>query len=384
MLNFQMYQKVKVIYGEGCISQIGELVTTIGSKKAFVVCDKGVMDAGIVKKITDSLDKAQINFVIFDKVLPNPPATVVEEGGELCKAQGCDCVIAVGGGSSMDTGKSVNLLRYNDGPILRFTDFSVLMNLSPGLITVPTTSGTGSEVSDGIVLSDENHVKYPILATNAMSDYTLIDPELMVGMPPKLTAATGIDTLTHCVESFTSNLENKMVDFFVEPGIEAVVKYLPRAVKDGKDIEARSKMAIACTVGGWMLGYGHTHAGHSFGHVIGAYFNVPHGCACAFAEPYVLEFNAPAKPEKTKRVAGIMGATFEGGETAEEIGAKARDAFIHFRDDVIQMTPAKEFGYDESKFEEMAKAIEAELFQVFNPVKMTAEDALVILKKIYA
>ncbi|MCJ7836324.1 iron-containing alcohol dehydrogenase [Cuneatibacter sp. NSJ-177] len=384
MLNFQMYQRVKVLFGEGSVKQLGELVTSMGSKKVFLVCDKGVIQAGIVDRVADSLQASGLEYVIFDKVLPNPPASVVEEGGEICRKEGCDCVVAVGGGSSMDTGKGVNLLRFNDGPILRFADFSQPMNLSPGLITIPTTSGTGSEVSDGIVLSDEHNVKYPLLATNAMSDYAIIDPELMVGMPPKLTAATGIDTLTHCVESFTSSLENPMVDFFVEPGMEKVVTYLPRAIADGKDLEARSQMAIACTIGGWMLGYGHTHAGHSFGHVIGAYFEVPHGCACAFAEPYVLEFNAKAKPEKTKRAAEILGAVFTGDETTEEIGAKARDAFIHFRDEVIHLTPAKEFHYDESKFEEMAAAIENELFQVFNPVKMTAADALEILKKIYA
>jgi succinate-semialdehyde dehydrogenase len=173
------------------------------------------------------------------------------------------------------------------------------MKLSPGLICIPTTSGTGSEVSDGMVLSDENHVKYPILATNAMSDYAIIDPELRVGMPPGLTAATGLDTLCHFVEGFQSNAASTLTDFFNKKGIETVIKYLPRAVADGTDIEARSEMAVASVVGGWMLGTSHTNAGHSFGHTVGGHFNIPHGVACAAGEPYVIEGNAEVIPEKT-------------------------------------------------------------------------------------
>ncbi len=384
MLNFQMYQRVKVLFGEGCVTQIGELVSFIGAKKAMIVCDKGVLDAGIVNKIKKSLDEAKLTYIIFDKVLPNPPIAVVEEGAVICKTEGCDCVIAVGGGSSIDTGKGINLLRFNDSPIMRFTDFSTPMNMSPGLITIPTTSGTGSEVSDGLILSDENHVKHPILAVNAMSDYSILDPELMIGMPPHLTAATGMDALAHCIESYTSSLANGMIDFFVEKGMETIIEFLPRAIANGADIEARSKMAVCSCIGGWMLGYGHCHAGHSMGHVVGAYFNVPHGCACAWAEPYVLEFNAPAVPERTKKVAQLFGATFTGDETPEQIGEKAREALLKFSNQVIKLTPPREFNFNESKFEEMSHAIEGELFQVFNPRKMTAADALDILKKIYA
>lgn len=384
MLNFQMYQRVRVLFGEGSVAQVGELVRFIEAKKAMVVCDKGVLDAGIVDKITKSLEEAKISFVIFDKVLPNPPIAVVEEGAKICKTEGCDCVIAVGGGSSIDTGKGINLLRFNDSPIMRFTDFSTPMNMSPGLITIPTTSGTGSEVSDGLILSDENHVKHPILAVNAMSDYSILDPELMVAMPPHLTAATGMDALAHCIESYTSNLANGMIDFFVEKGMETIIESLPRAIANGADIEARSKMAVCSCVGGWMLGYGHVHAAHSIGHVIGAYFNAPHGCACAWAEPYVLEFNAPVVPERTKRVAELFGATFKGNETPEQIGVIARDALLKYEKEVIKLTPPTAFKFDESKFEEISHAIEGELFQVFNPIKMKAADALSILKRIYS
>lgn len=384
MLNFQFYQRVKLLYGDGSLKQIGELAAFMGAKKVMVVCDAGILSTGMIEKLTASLDEAGVAHVIFDKVQPNPPIKFVEEGAAICKKDGCDCVIGIGGGSNIDTAKGINCLRFNDGPITRFDDMNEPMNLSPGLIIIPTTAGTGSEVSDGMVLSDEQHNKHPMLATNAMADYAILDPELMVGMPKKLTMATGLDAFSHAVESYTSNVANEFVDFFVEKAMDTIVEYLPRAVENGKDLEARGKMAICSTIGGWMLGYGHTHAGHSFGHVLGGLFNIPHGIACMAAEPYVIEFNATAIPERTKKLAQRLGAEFTGNETAEEIGAKARDALIAFRDGQVHMTPIKEFPYDESKFDELAEDIEKEMFQFFNPKKMTKADALAILKKIYA
>lgn len=384
MLNFQFYQRVKVLYGNGSVRQIGELVTTVGYKKALIVCDPGIVATGLVDKIAASLKASSCEYAVFDQVRPNPPDYVVEAGARQCEEERCDCVIGVGGGGSIDAAKAINLLRFNDGPILRFKDFSVPMNVSPGLIIVPTTSGTGSEVSDGIVLSDREHNKHPILATNAMSDYAILDPEVMVGMPPKLTTATGLDAFSHCAESMVTNVANGLVDFFVEQGVRTCVEYLPRAIADGNDLEARGKMAVVSMVGGWMLGYGHTHAGHSFGHVIGGLFDVPHGLAVMAAEPYVIEFNASACPARTRRLGELLGASFTGKETPREIGAIVRDALIDFRDNKVHMPSIKEFPYDESQFEEMSVLIENELFQAFNPKKMTAADAMTILKKIYA
>lgn len=383
MLNIQMYQRVKLLYGNGSVRQIGELIQTMGAQKPFIVCDKGVVAVGIVQKITDSLAEAGIPYCLYDGVVPDPPADMAGQAAALCKAEGCDSTIAVGGGSCMDTGKAINMMRFNEGPILRFTDFSTPMVLSPGLVCIPTTSGTGSEVSDGLVISVPDGPKCPILATNAMADYAIIDPELMVGMPPHLTAMTGLDTLAHAVESYTTNATNDLIGFFTEKAIDETVHWLPVAVKDGQNLEARGRMAICCCVGGWMLGYGHTHAGHSFSHVLGSMFHVPHGAACGFAMPYVLEFNAPAMPERIRTVAEKLGAVFTGAETPVEIGAKARDAALHFVYDVVGLRKPKEFPYDESRFEEAAQAISEEMFQAFQPRKMTKKDALDILRKIY-
>lgn len=384
MLDIQMVQKVKVIYGIGSISKLGELVIEAGFKKAMVVCDKGVKESGIIDKVTDSLKNSNVDYYLFDKALPDAPVNIIEEGAAICKKEKCDTVIAVGGGSSIDTGKGINILQHNEGSILRFADPSVPMNLSLGLISIPTTSGTGSEVSDGVIVSNEvEKQKVPILAINGMSEYALVDPELMVSMPSHLTASTGMDTLAHLIEANTSVASNLFVDKITEKGIETVVKWLPEAMKDGSNVEARANMAVCCTLGGWMLGYGHTVAGHSIAHTLGSMYHIPHGFAVAYALPYTLEFNAPVIPEKTKKIGELMGAKFNGNETPEEIGVIVKNVVDDFIGQ-LGLKKANEFDYDEDMFPEVAAAIETEMFQVFNPRKMTSDDALEILKKIFA
>ncbi|MEG1683507.1 MAG: iron-containing alcohol dehydrogenase, partial [Oscillospiraceae bacterium] len=228
------------------------------------------------------------------------------------------------------------------------------------------------------------HIKFNFIANCAFAEYAILDPKLMIGMPPKLTAFTGLDALTHAVEGYTGTLTNGYVQFFAEKTMDTIAQYLPRAVADGKDLEARGKMAVASNVAGFLLIYGHTNAGHSIGQTIGGYFNIPHGAACAYAEPWVLEYNAPAVPELTKRVGEALGATFTGKETPEEIGTIVRKAFIHFRDVDCKMPSIKTFSFDESKFDEVADACAKEFFQQFNAKKMEKADCLRILQNMYA
>lgn len=383
MLNFQFYEKVKVLFGNGCAAQLGELAELIGGKKALIVCDPGMEATGMVDTVVKYLKDGGIESVIFDENEPNPPIKASEKGYEVFKENGCDFVIGVGGGSNIDCAKGVNILRFNPAPLIQYANGAKPFDVGTGLVIIPTTSGTGSEMSDGAILSDENHIKFNFIADRAFAEYAVVDPELLVGMPPKLTAYTGLDALTHAVEGYTGNLTNDFVQFFAEKTIDTIAEYLPRAVADGKDLEARSKMAVAASVGGFLLLYGHTNAGHSIGQTIGGYFNIPHGMACAYAEPWVLEFNAPACPELTKRVGSALGAEFDGTETPEEIGAKTRDAFIDFRDNKCKIPSIKTFDYDESKFDEIAEVCEKEFFQMFNARKMTRQDCYDVLKHMY-
>jgi alcohol dehydrogenase class IV len=256
------------------------------------------------------------------------------------------------------------------------------MNLSPGFIAIPTTAGTGSEASDGIILSDDKtNQKLAILAAAGIAEYAVVDPELMVGMPPKLTASTGLDALAHSMEAYTTNLATDYSDQICEKNIETVLKYLPMAYKDGKDIVARTKMAVAATIGGWMLANVHVHTGHSIGHILGALYKIPHGVAIAYGLPYAMEYVAPVMPEKIKKCIQLMGGSLTGSETPEQLGEKVRVMLIDY---------AKGFGIDAKDFsstekhpiDEVAEKVSGELMQLFSPRKLPVESAKKMLEKI--
>lgn len=362
-MNFQLVQNVKIVFGEGVIKDLGALAAEKGCKRPLIITDRGIVSAGIAGKATAALQASGIGCALFDGVEPDPSHKVVEAAWDTYLLEGCDLVVGLGGGSAMDTAKAVNILRHNDGPILRFASGDE-MKPSPDLIVIPTTSGTGSELSDGLVISGDNGEKFPILATLASAEYALVDPELMVGMPAHITASTGFDTLAHGMEAYTSNAADLLSDQITKRVMEMVTRWLPLAVSDGSNIEARANLAAASLMGGWMLRYGHTHAGHSVAHVIGAHFHIPHGFACAYALPYVTEFNASAIPRKTKRIAKQFGALLTGYETAEELGAKARNAIISFRDVDIHIAPVSHWQIDLARLPQMAKEIAQETFQV--------------------
>lgn len=383
MGEYMLEQKVKLICGAGKSRGIGELAVKMGRRKALLVTDSGITAAGIHTRVVDSLKESGVDCIVFDGVVPDPTAQNVEDGYALCRDHQCDLVIGMGGGSPMDTSKAINLLRFNPGPILRYASPDAVMEAAPGLIVIPTTAGTGSEMSDGLVISADG-VKHPILAPLAGAEYAVIDPELMTGIPPRLTEATGLDAMSHAIEGYTSTAADMATDMINEALIRRIVEWLPAAVQDGSNLYARQQMAICATMAGWMLQYSHTNAGHSVAHILGTYFHIPHGEACSYATPWVLEFNASAMPERVMTVARLLGASFNGSETPEEIGAAARDAFIRFRDETLGQLDVGRFPVDRSRFGEAARDITKELFQVFNPRKMEEADALDILNNIFA
>jgi len=382
MIEYTLVQSVNLIYGAGACSRIAEVLMDGGYTNAFVVFDKGVRAAGIADKIFNSLDAANIKYSQFDEVIPDPPDDMIEKGAAACQAAKCDCVIGVGGGSSIDSAKAINLMRFNPPPIMKYVDPAIPVKRALGLVTIPTTSGTGSELSNGMIITDsKSGEKITILRPPApRAEYAIIDPELMVGMPPELTMYTGLDAMAHAIESYTTIRSNLFKDQIAEKALEIVFKWLPVAIKDGKNIEARSYMAIAASLGGIMLGQGGTNISHGLSHVLGARFHIPHGAACAFAQPYVLEYNAIAVPGKIKRIGEIIGGKFNGNETPEEIGAITRDAFIRFRDIEVGMKPVSAFNIDKGKINEMADAIES-MFITLNPRASTRDDIIEILEK---
>lgn len=381
-MDFTLIQKVKVVEGPGAVAKTGDILRLAGHVKAFVVFDNGVKNAGIADKVLDSLKAAGVEAVLFDKVLPDPPAEVVDEGAALCRQEKCDCVIGLGGGSSIDTAKGINLLRFNDGGILDYASPDKPMSSSPGLLSIPTTSGTGSELSNGLIISDtKNSAKVAILAVNAMSEYAVIDPELTVGMPPQLTLATGLDVFSHACESYTSILANGMTDLICEKLMETVVAYLPAACRDGRDLKARENMLVGASLGGWMLANASAHVGHSIAHVIGGKLHVPHGKACAYSLPATLAFIAPAVPEKVKKIGLILGETFAPTDTPEEIGRKTALAYRHFAYDTLGLAPLECGDVDRDA---LADEVAHEVLAGLSPRPVTVADARAMLETVFS
>lgn len=380
MLNYTFVQSVKVLTGKGSINNIGEACKDHGYKKAFLVFDKGIKSAGVVDKIESALEAKGVSFVEYNKVLPDPPSDMIDEGAELCKKEGCDCVIAIGGGSSIDAGKGINILRFNDGKILDYVTKE--MKHCSGLITVPTTSGTGSELSNGAIVSDsKTGQKIPVLCFNNMSEITVLDPELTAGMPYKLTLLTGLDVFSHCVEAYTANSSNPMTDLLCEKMIATVHEYLPKVLENPTDLDAREKMQCAASIGGWMLYNCCAHVGHSIAHVLGGYFHLIHGQACALGLPPVLKLISSAVPDKVKYIGEVLGAEFSGLETNEEIGEKAAKAYIEFSSSL--KLPQADFGeVSDEEFNALVDMVVNEPFAGFTPVKIDSETATKLLKEV--
>lgn len=384
-LNYALQQKSKVLSGVGTVSKIGEVVTESGYSKAFVVYDKGIKDSGIADKVVQFLKDAGIETVTFDKVLPDPPDNIVEEAAELCKQTECDCVIAVGGGSTIDTAKGVTVLRFNPGKILDYAKPDAQMCFCPGLISIPTTSGTGSELSNGIIISDHTTgEKIPIVGYNAMSESIILDPELTVGMPQGLTAITGLDVFSHAMEAYTTVLASPIVDPLCEKVLQDVVEYLPKVISDGSDLDARTHMLMSASLGGWMLANCCAHVGHSLGHVLGGTFHLPHGAACAYACPAAMRFIAPAVPQKIRKVGEILGASFTGKETPEEIADITCTAYIQFRDDIVGLKPLAEYGIDAASAAALAPKVAVECFAPLTVRPVTEDAARTMLQEIFA
>lgn len=379
MLKYVFVQSVKIHTGMGSVANIGTLLQEAGYHKAFLVCTQGMVKRGLIGEIQNRLQTAGVDSVVYDAAVPDPPAEIVDQGAALCKEQNCDCVVGIGGGSSMDAAKGINILRFNDGSILDYASAPIAQ--CSGLIMVPTTSGTGSELSNGAIISDKKRgVKVPIPCVNCMPEYVILDPQLTVSVPPHVTVETGLDTFSHAAEAYTSAISNPMSDLVCEGVMEYVVRFLPKAAANGGDLIARQKMQVASAIGGWMLYQSGAHVGHSFAHVTGAKLHLVHGIACAYGFPGMLKLIAPAVPDKVQRIGEILGAVYTGSETPEEIARMAGEAYRGF---VTELGLPHSSPVDEKQIPELAAEIAAEPFAGLCPVPVAQDAAEALLREAF-
>lgn len=384
MTQFQHYQPTKLTFGAGEIQKIGQLVAQYGTR--CLVVSEPIFEAvkPAYERIFTLLEEQGIEITHFDGVVPNPPTTVVERGRELAVTANCDVVLAIGGGSSIDTAKiisaTINAKSLNwadwfatyDSP---FGAIEALPAKTLPLIAVPTTSGTGSQVTHAAVITDlEQHAKLTLFHPEFYPCEALIDPELMLTLPPRMTAMTGFDAFSHAFESFTGTRPSPFVDGMALEAMKLVVENLPNVVDNGADLNGRCQLAKADTLGGIALANGGAGAPHPLGEILGSSkTNLPHGLTLAVVYPAYVQLQWRKQPERYAQVAelfGAMGSTEEKAQSLaahlvtflDSIGLESNLTQIGVtEDDVKALEPAFCFDLPLTSGEEMKKILRASL-----------------------
>ncbi|WP_028579000.1 iron-containing alcohol dehydrogenase [Desulfogranum japonicum] len=306
------------LIGIGAAKEIPGKIKALGGSKPLVVTDKGITGAGITKQITDLLEAAGMPCVVYDETIPNPTDKNVHDGVDIYKAEGCDSLITLGGGSSHDCGKGIGLVVANGGKIHDFEGVDQSTKPMPPYVAVNTTAGTASEMTRFCIITDTSRkVKMAIVDWRVTPGVALDDPLLMMGMPPALTAATGMDALTHAVEAYVSTIATPMTDSAAEKAIELIATHLRPAVANGQDIVAREGMCYAQYLAGMAFNnasLGHVHA---MAHQLGGFYDLPHGECNAILLPHVERFNLIAKMDRFAKIAQLMGENTEGLSTRD-------------------------------------------------------------------
>jgi len=305
--------------GPGASLELCESIAHGHARRVLIVTDAGLVAAGIVGRITEALDSAGLDHVVYSGVEPDPTFLQVEAGLEAFDREGCDVVLAVGGGSSMDASKVIAALATNRVPLAKLEGPLKVRQPTAPFYAIPTTAGTGSEVTLAAVLSDPtSHAKKFFIDPKLLPRMTALDPNLMTGLPPQITAATGMDALTHAVESFLSRTSTPITEGYATTSVRLIFDHLCTAYSNGSDLGARKAMALASYYGG--LAFTRTSVGyaHAIAHTFGAFYGTPHGLANAIALPYVLEFSKPKAQARLARLGSLIGCN---GDTEAALAA---------------------------------------------------------------
>ncbi len=308
MSYLELFQPKRTIIGAGAIQSIPELAKKVDCKKALVITDEGLKKIGTLDKVTAVLTKAGFPFAEYAKVKPNPTSEMVMEAYELYQKEGCDYLIAIGGGSAIDACKGVGILATNGGHVKDYEGVNMSKNPSAPMIIINTTAGTGSEVTRFYIITDvQRKVKMAMVDDNCLAYAAVNDPEIMAGMPPSITAATGMDALTHAIEAYTANDHTPFTDGFALEAIKLIARFLERAVVNGQDMVARENMCWA----EYMAGVSFSNAGlglvHAMAHQMGGFYNCPHGVANAILLPHAMTFNRQVNKKRYADIAKAFG-----------------------------------------------------------------------------
>ena len=372
-------------FGKGAREELKTEIKRRGFKKVFLVSDKSLVEAGVTKKVEEVLESAEIPYVLYDEIKPNPTIKNVQDGVEACKKSKADLIVAVGGGSSMDTAKGISIVMTNPdrSDIKSLNGLSNTVNRGMPVIALPTTAGTAAEVTINYVITDEDaEIKMVCVDPNDIPILAIIDSELMASMPKGLAAATGMDALTHAVEGYITAAHNEMSDMFHMKAIKMIFKYLPAAVNE-KEEKAVEMMGLAQYIAG--MGFSNVGLGivHSMAHQLGAVYDTPHGIANAMLLPTVMRFNGedPATAQRFREILMNIGRP-----DAEHLNDQdVINTFVWMISELSKAvgitTTIKDYGAKEEDFEMLAEKAMNDPCKPGNPREVTKEDFIELYRK---
>ncbi|ACL25303.1 iron-containing alcohol dehydrogenase [Chloroflexus aggregans] len=380
---FEFSLGARVLYQIGLAAELGQVISNaLPQRRAFIVADKGVINAGLLEPIKTGISPVEI-VGLFDDVPANSSVAKVAEGAAAARDAGADLIIAVGGGSPIDTAKGIRILLTLGGTIPDYEGYNVIDTPLTPLVAIPTTAGTGSEVTPiAVILDETDQRKISIVSRYLTPDLAILDPLMTRTLPPHLTAATGMDALSHAIETYVSTENNPFSDSLALAAIDIIANYLRDAVHDGTNMEARSQLLIAATMAGIACGNSLFGVVHALSHAVGGKFPVHHGMANAIFLPPGMRFNSEVAPERYVRIARAMGVNVGGRNNAEVI-ADGITAVHTLTADCGLPTRLRDVGVPREALPELAElaAVEPAIFN--NPRPATPEQLLAMLEEVW-
>ncbi|MBK0347621.1 iron-containing alcohol dehydrogenase [Aerococcaceae bacterium zg-ZJ1578] len=373
------------LIGAGCVNEIGGYVKDLGYQKALLVTDKFIESSDILPKVTAPLKEANIEFVIYSDVDPNPTCKNVTDGLAVLKEEGCDFIISLGGGSPQDCASCISVMATNGGKPQDYEGLHKSTEKGLPVVAINTTAGTSAEITINYVITDEERkVKMVMVDKNSLALISVNDPELMISKPAALTAATGMDAMTHAVEALVTPGAYGVTKKLSMGAIELIKEFLPRAVKDGSDIEARTGMVDAIFLGGMAFNNAGLGYVHSMAHQLGAVYDLPHGVCCAMLLPIIERENAKRVPAAFRDVAKALGLNPE-GKSDEECAVYAISEIEKLSETVGIPKKLTEFGIKEEEFDfdYLSKNAMIDACAPGNPFIPTLEETIAFYKELF-
>jgi alcohol dehydrogenase len=374
----------QTLYGAGSLARVAEIAEWYACRKPLVITDPGVVRAGIAARVLDVIEKSGRRADLYSEIESDPDIGTADRCAQAVRDAGCDFIVAVGGGSALDIAKAASILATNGGNAADYLGIERVRTRGLPKVLIPTTAGTGSEVTSVCVLSlAEQRTKKGIVSRHLLADAAVIDPELMLSLPPHITASTGMDALTHAIEAYLSRFSTPWTDLYAIEAVSLIGAHLRKAVFDGGDLDAREKMAMASCYAGLAFGSAATGMVHGIAMSLGGQFHIPHGVANAVMLPFVMEWNAVSRLEKYAHLAAALKEPIH-GQSPRRAADNAVRAVRELSADIGIPQRLRDLGLKREELEALAKDAMTNSRQIApNPRDVTPDEVMGILRRAF-